>query len=29
MTQVTAQNAEEAEILADQGIDMIITGSDW
>ena len=29
MTQVTAQNAEEAEILADQDIDMIITGSDW
>lgn len=29
MTQVTAQNAEEAEIIADQGIDMIITGSDW
>ena len=29
MTQVTAQNAEEAGIIADQGIDMIITGSDW
>ncbi len=29
MTQVTAQNAEEAEILAEQDIDMIITGSDW
>ena len=29
MTQVTAQNAQEAEILADQDIDMIITGSDW
>ena len=29
MTQVTAQNAEEAEILSDQDIDMIITGSDW
>ena len=28
MTQVTAQNMEEAEILADQNIDMIITGSD-
>lgn len=29
MTQVTAQNAQEAGIIADQGIDMIITGSDW
>ena len=29
MTQVTAQNAEEAGIIADQNIDMIITGSDW
>jgi 3-methyl-2-oxobutanoate hydroxymethyltransferase len=29
MTQVTAANREEAEILADQNIDMIITGSDW
>lgn len=29
MTQVTAQNAEEAAIIADQGVDMIITGSDW
>lgn len=29
MTQVTARNAEEAAIIADQGIDMIITGSDW
>ena len=29
MTQVTARNAAEAEIIADQGIDMIITGSDW
>lgn len=29
MTQVTAQNAEEAGIVADQNIDMIITGSDW
>jgi 3-methyl-2-oxobutanoate hydroxymethyltransferase len=29
MTQVTAANIEEAEILADQNIDMIITGSDW
>ena len=28
MTQVTAQNAEEAAIIADQGVDMIITGSD-
>ena len=28
MTQVTAQNIQEAEILADQNIDMIITGSD-
>ena len=28
MTQVTAQNMEEAEILSDQNIDMIITGSD-
>ena len=29
MTQVTAQNAEEARIIAEQGVDMIITGSDW
>jgi len=29
MTQVTAANKEEAEILAEQDIDMIITGSDW
>lgn len=29
MTQVTARNAAEAEIIASQGIDMIITGSDW
>ena len=29
MTQVTAGNAEEAEIIATQDIDMIITGSDW
>lgn len=29
MTQVTARNAEEAAIIAGQGIDMIITGSDW
>lgn len=29
MTQVTAQNAQEAEIIAAQDIDMIITGSDW
>ena len=29
MTQVTAGNAEEAEIIADQNVDMIITGSDW
>src|SRR6056300_189538 len=29
MTQVTAGNAEEAEIISDQNIDMIITGSDW
>lgn len=29
MTQVTARNAEEAAIIADQGIDLIITGSDW
>ena len=29
MTQVTAQNAEESGIIADQNIDMIITGSDW
>ena len=28
MTQVTAQDSEEAEILSDQNIDMIITGSD-
>ncbi len=29
MTQVTAANQEEAEIIASQDIDMIITGSDW
>ena len=29
MTQVTASNQEEAEIVASQNIDMIITGSDW
>jgi 3-methyl-2-oxobutanoate hydroxymethyltransferase len=29
MTQVTAANKEEAQIIADQDIDMIITGSDW
>lgn len=29
LTQVTARNAEEAEIIASQGIDLIITGSDW
>jgi 3-methyl-2-oxobutanoate hydroxymethyltransferase len=29
MTQVTARTAEEAAIIADQAIDMIITGSDW
>ena len=29
MTQVTAANQEEATIVADQDIDMIITGSDW
>ena len=29
LTQVTAQNAEEAEIIANQDVDMIITGSDW
>ena len=29
MTQVTARNAEEAEIVASQGIELIITGSDW
>jgi 3-methyl-2-oxobutanoate hydroxymethyltransferase len=29
MTQVTAGNQEEAEIVASQDIDMIITGSDW
>ena len=29
MTQVTAANQEEAEIIANQDIDMIITGSDW
>lgn len=28
MTQVTAQDAQEAAIIADQGVDMIITGSD-
>ena len=29
MTQVTAANQEEAEVLSESGIDMIITGSDW
>ena len=29
MTQVTAANQEEASIVAEQNIDMIITGSDW
>ena len=29
MTQVTAQNEEESRIIADHGVDMIITGSDW
>ncbi len=29
MTQVTATNQEEAEIIASENIDMIITGSDW
>ncbi len=29
MTQVTAANQEEAQIIAEQNIDMIITGSDW
>ena len=29
LTQVTAQNAEEARIISDQDVDMIITGSDW
>ncbi len=29
LTQVTAQNAEEANIIAEQDVDMIITGSDW
>ena len=29
MTQVTAANQEEASIVAQQNIDMIITGSDW
>ncbi|MGA1478588.1 MAG: 3-methyl-2-oxobutanoate hydroxymethyltransferase [Candidatus Actinomarina sp.] len=29
MTQVTAANQEEAEILSETNIDMIITGSDW
>ncbi len=29
MTQVTAANQEEAEIIASQDVDMIITGSDW
>ena len=29
MTQVTAGNKEEAEIIANENIDMIITGSDW
>ena len=26
MTQVTAQNSEEAQIIAGEGVDMIITG---
>ena len=29
MTQVTSANQEEASIVAEQNIDMIITGSDW
>ena len=29
MTQVTAANQEEAEVLTESDIDMIITGSDW
>lgn len=29
MSQVTAGNAEEAQIIASQDVDMIITGSDW
>jgi len=29
MTQITAKNSEESAIIADQGVDMIITGSDW
>jgi 3-methyl-2-oxobutanoate hydroxymethyltransferase len=29
MTQVTARDAEEAKIISDQDVDMIITGSDW
>ena len=29
MTQVTAANQEQAEIISQQNIDMIITGSDW
>ena len=29
MTQVTAANQEESEVLAESDIDMIITGSDW
>ena len=29
MTQVTAANQEEAEVLSESGIYMIITGSDW
>jgi len=29
LTQVTAQNTEEAQIISKQGVDMIITGSDW
>ena len=29
MTQVTAANQDEAEILSESNIDMIITGSDW
>jgi len=29
MTQVTAANQEEASIVAEENIDMIITGSDW
>ena len=29
MTQVTARNSEESQIISNQDIDMIITGSDW